>query len=201
MRSSIVKRGLRYIFFASSHRGERVFSGYYRLRWYTDGVLHGKRADYALAAESIRCVHPLRLRDLPKSIQRIAKKWSRNFLLLDEKQTEGLVQTFNDRPDRTADYLQEIDRLERFSQFHTGYRCWNEKEPFTWETARRYLRPSRRLSTAALIPNRSPTNHWLCEDCGSLSMNKSLLKACPSCKAMGSLRPATTDEVKSRRSA
>lgn len=201
MRSSAVKRRLHYIFFVTNHGGDRVLSGYYRIRWYTDGVLGGDKADYALAADFIRFVDPILLRDLPASVRIAAQRWSRNFLLMDDKQTEVLLQALDTQPDRTDAYLQEIDRLERFNQFHTGYRCWNEQEPFSWEMAKRYLRPAQKFVTSALIPNTSPTNHWMCEACGKLSMNKSLLKSCPSCKSMGSLRPARTEEASTIKSA
>jgi hypothetical protein len=97
------------------------------------------------------------------------------------------------RPDRTADYLNEIDRLERFNR-HTGFRCWQRTEPFSWQATRDYLRPEppNQRSTTEAVSNRSPTGRWHCLACDRTIRNDALLKACPACNALGSLRPATS---------
>jgi hypothetical protein len=81
------------------------------------------------------------------------------------------------RPDRTA-----------------GFRCWQRTEPFSWQAARDYLRPEppNQWSTSDAVSNRSPTGRWHCLACDRTIRNDALLKACPACNALGSLRPATS---------
>src|SRR5688572_1746046 len=51
MRASIVANRVPYIFFVTNRGGQRILTGYYRLRWYAPGPLQRRPADYALAAE------------------------------------------------------------------------------------------------------------------------------------------------------
>src|SRR5205807_2637058 len=128
-------------------------------------------------ADLIRFVDPpIPVGKLPKSVRDVASKWFRSFRLLTAHHTNELLHILNARPDATAGYLDEIDRLERFNQYRTGFRYWNEVEPFSWETAKRYLLPKKKMTVATSIPNVSPTDHWRCESCNRFIRNKALLK-------------------------
>ena len=199
MRSSVVRRGIRNIFFVTKHGRGRVLSGWYRVRWYTDGVLAATNADFALAAEDMKFLDPaIPVAELPEVVTDKTMSKFRTFRHLSDPETAALLDVLAKLPDATSSYLEEIDRLERFNMHHTGYRHWNDTEPFSWRTARRYLNPSVTLSPSAMLKNTSPTGMWLCGACRRLVQNKSLLKECPICGAMGSLRPATSAEASSR---
>lgn len=203
MRSSVVKRGLRYVFFVSRKDEGRVLTGYYRIAWYCDGVFAGDKADYALAANEMRFVVPIRLDELPPLVRGVATSRWRTWRLLDPDRTACLRDLVDSSPDITSEYLAEIDRLERFNQFHTGARCWNRDEPFSWEAARELLAPdpSRYYGTARSLSNSSPSDHWRCESCSGLVQNRSLLKVCPECGALASLHPLSRDELERRSTA
>jgi hypothetical protein len=197
MRTSVVNRGLRYLLFVTRWGAGRVLTGYYRVGWYSEGAFGGERTDYALAADALRFTDPIPLEELPLSVKGVATSSWRTFRLLDPDQTEALVGLIEASPDRTIDYINEITRLERFNLHHTGFRCWQRTQPFDWTAAAEYLRPDpdRQWTTSTTIPNTSPTNHWRCEACQAIIMNKALLKACPSCEVMGALRPAMPSEI------
>src|SRR3989304_4379671 len=55
MRAAIVKRRCPHLFFVTARKKERVLTGYYRLRWYADGVFGGIR-DFCLAADGARFI-------------------------------------------------------------------------------------------------------------------------------------------------
>ena len=88
------------------------------------------------------------------------------------------------------DYLSEVDRLERFQSFHSGYRyvSWQQREPFSWDMAFQYLEPS---PPSGAVSNQSATGSWRCSDCEQFVINQALLKRCPFCGSMGTLRPVT----------
>lgn len=192
MRASIVKRRIGVIFFMTRCGGERVLTGYYRLRWYTVGTAHDVPPDYALAADLIRFVNPpIRLTDLPRSTSRIVSKKFRVFKRVGCETTADLLIAFNRRKDRSAEYLAEIDRLERFNRYHTGYRYvgWQQDESFGWDLAREYLTLATSItSTPTRASTSSPTDMWECSACGQIGFNKARLKRCPKCKAMGVLK-------------
>jgi rubrerythrin len=195
MRAGVVNNRLRYLFFVTSREGRRVLTGYYRIAWYCDGPLSTSRADYALAADRLRFIHPsVPLDKLPDGLREHATRRFRTSLRTNADQTQRLLELLDDRPDRTGDYLNEIDRLERFNRRHTGFRCWRRTKPFSWQAARDYLRPdpSRQWSTTQTVSNMSPTGRWHCQACGQTIRNDALLKACPACNALGSLRPITS---------
>jgi hypothetical protein len=191
MRASVVRRGLRYVFFGTKHGGVRKLTGYYRLGWYCEGPLSGQVKDYALAAEQIRFVHPaVPFKDLPAITRDVLNRRFRGFVLINEEQTLALLSVLNNMGDATPLYLEEVDRLERFNQHYTGYRCWNRTKPFTWEDAEALLQAPRVAPEAERILNQTPTDRWTCLRCASVIENKALLKQCPACGAVGSLRPS-----------
>jgi hypothetical protein len=198
MRTSVVRRGLSYLFFVTRWQGERHLTGQYRLNWYSEGTFgHDSLPDYALAAESIRFVNPIPMASLARSVgERLADPF-RTFRLLDAPETRAINRLLTRSPDRSDAYLSEIDRLERFNLHFVGYRCWARKEPFSWSVAREYLLPDpgRLWATSHEVSNASATGHWICAACGAVLMNQALLKQCQACGAFGSLRPALLEEV------
>ena len=82
MRAGAVARRCRWLFFLTRQNGERVLAGYYRIRWYARGplVLSGRSADYLLAAEEMRFVHPtVPIRDLPDQAKKTVARRFRTF--------------------------------------------------------------------------------------------------------------------------
>ena len=192
MRSGIVNRGAKYIFFLCRWGGRRVVSGYFRLAWKAPGTLHtARKADFALAADEVHFVDPpIPIAELPELVVSVVGTDFRLFKRIDSAHTQVLLSTLKGRPNATADYLSEIDRLERFQSFHSGYRyvSWQQKEPFSWDIANRYLEPS---IDSEVTPNQSPTGFWYCTECDQFVSNQALLKRCPFCGSMGTLQPVT----------
>ena len=194
MRSGIVKRGAQYIIFMCSWGGRRVVTGYYRLAWRAPGTLHSPtRPDFVLAADVVHFVKPpIPVAELPEDVAAAAGTGFRLVKRIDNAQTQELVSILSERPNALPEYLTEIDRLERFQSFHSGYRyvSWQQQEPFTWDMASRYLEPSTGINVA---PNKSDTGTWRCTvaACTQFVINQALLKRCPFCGSMGSLQPVT----------
>lgn len=192
MRSGIVNVGAQYVIFMCRWRGRRVVTGYYRLRWKAPGTLHtAKKADFVLAADEIHFVDPpIPVSELPEPLASVAGTGFRLSKRIDSARTLALVAILRERPNAIADYLIEIDRLERFQSFHSGFRyvTWQQQHPFSWEIASRYLEPS---TGATVVSNQSPTGFWRCADCEQFVSNQSLLKRCPFCGSMGALHPVT----------
>ena len=127
----------------------------------------------------------------------ICQSWSRRqpgrkFRLskrLNAVETQTIIAALDSRPNALERYLSEIDRVERFQAFHSGYRyvSWQQEEPFSWALARQYLAESNAVEIA---PNQSPTGFWQCTnpECGKFINNWSLLRRCPFCSAMGTLQ-------------
>lgn len=196
MRASIVKNGLRYIFFVTNRGSQRCLTGYYGIAWYCASALTTNTAsDYALAADEVHFIDPpIPLQNLPHKLRREATRRFRTFLRLGPEHTEPLTALLRRRSNQTDRYLAEIDRLERFNRFHTGFRCWRRTEPFTWETACQYL-PLQLDATEPGISNTSPTDLWRCTACDQIVHNKARLKACPFCESLGSLLPIQIEEL------
>ena len=190
MRSGIVNVGAQYIIFMCRWGGRRVVSGYYRLAWKAPGTLHtAKKADFVLAADEVHFVDPpIQIAELPKPVASVAGTGFRLSKRIDSAHTQALLSILRERPNATADYLSEIDRLERFQSFHSGYRyvTWRQQEPFSWDMATRYLEPSTDLK---VVPNQSTTGFWRCTYCKQFVSNQALLKRCPFCGSMGTLQP------------
>ena len=190
MRAGIVNNKAQFIIFLSKKGEERVVAGYYRLTWKTEGVWHATKRDYALAAD---CVHfvaePIQVSHLPEPVRAAAERKFRLSKRLNAVETQTIIAALDSRPNALEDYLSEIDRVERFQAFHSGFRyvSWQQKEPFSWALARQYLVESNVLGTG---PNQSPTGFWQCTnpECGKFINNWSLLRRCPFCSAMGTLQ-------------
>ena len=198
MRSAVIHKRTSYLFFVASRReaGCRVLVGLYHLAWWCAGPLNGARPDVCLAADHMRFVHPpVRLRDLPEPSRSVAMRQFRTCCPVDHRVTAQLMQVLVARAVRTADYATEIDRLERFNAFHTGFRYpgWKQMEPFTWDLAPQFLRPPHPnvLGRQRVVLNTSQTGAWRCVACGAVSMNRSRLRRCPECKELATLEPVS----------
>ncbi|MCY4417278.1 MAG: hypothetical protein OXE87_13365 [Chloroflexi bacterium] len=190
MRAGIVNNRAQFIIFLCKKGKERVVSGFYHLAWKTEGIWHAAKRDYALAADYVHFVaEPIRVSDLPEPGKSAAERKFRLSKRVDAVETQAIVTALQSQPNALEDYLSEIDRVERFQAFHSGYRyvSWKQERPFSWEMARQYLAAS---NTQGEVPNQSPSGFWQCADpdCGQFVNNKSLLRSCPFCNGMGTLR-------------
>lgn len=175
-------------------QGERVISGYYRLAWFTPGAQNVSPTDYCLAADELKFIFPpLRPKDLPRSLNLEVSKRFRLFKLLNAKHSNQLYQLIAAMPDATGQYLTEIDRLERFNLFRSGYRyiAWRQPEKFSWALAEKYLPQRSKQVSTVVVKNSSPNDLWLCSACGGRTHNKALLKRCPNCGEIATLTPST----------
>jgi hypothetical protein len=192
MRSGVVNRRSAYLFFATTWKGDRVLTGYYHLRWFTSGVFENAR-DYCLATDIARFIEdPIPLAAVDRRCGTNVSKWFRGMRLLSSSECRKMAKLINAQPDATANYLEEIDRLERFNIKHSGYRyiAWKQKDKFSWERAKQYLIEKKSTTkTKSKVSNSTPTNSWKCTDCDHNIMNKALLKRCPNCGGLGTLRP------------
>lgn len=198
MRVGIVNRNVRHIVFLTNIRSKgRHVTGYYELGWYTHGSLWPNVRDYALAARSARFIEPIPVGAFGGGLgDRLQRRW-RSFILLDAELSAELLSIVSAAPDKTLEYLSEIDRLERINYYFTGHRyvSWQRREPWTWADAARYLTPPA-LSDGGASPNASPTGQWRCGSCGEITVNEALLKLCPYCHEGGTLRPINEEDVK-----
>jgi hypothetical protein len=196
MRSGIVASKPRYLFFVTRPRGGvRELVGVYELGWWTAGSFYPRSRDYALAARGIRMIEPVRLERLPGALATVLSgRWRLNKRLGPDN-TRGLVEFVAGREDITAAYLQELDRVERINRFYSGYRypTWKREQPFSWSDAATYLTPAAELIEGEAIATASPTGVWRCSSCDELSRNDRLLRACPSCQRIGTLRPVSDE--------
>lgn len=190
MRNRIVHDGAATIFFLTTRRrGEgRVLTGYYHIGWYTEGTQGAINRDYALAASSMRFVEPLPVRQLPGGLATVCSAPFRTMKPIDEGVTTGLRDLCDQQPDRTANYIAEIERIERFARARSGfaYPSWGREESFTWRDAPAYYRANTELLK---VPNSSRSRKWRCSECDYVIQNGALLKRCPLCKAMATLVP------------
>ncbi len=150
MRTQIVKRGMRYLFFCTRRRVSRVLVGYYELGWYAVGPLikgysrMGKRVeDYILAANSMRFVNPgFVLKDLTGYLEGVdlSSKFRIN-MKIDQKTSDKLLSLLNETKDNTPEYMSEIVKLENENLGKVGYKYpnWKKKTSFSWADARKYL--------------------------------------------------------------
>ena len=190
MRAGIVNNKAHFIIFLSKRGEERVVAGYYRLAWKTERIWHATKRDYALAADYVHFVaEPIPVSHLPELVKAAAERKFRLSKRLNPVETQTIIAALDSRPNALEDYLSEIDRVERFQAFHSGYRyvSWKQVDPFSWEMARQYLLES---SIQEEVRNQSPSGFWQCtnSDCEKFVNNKSLLRRCPNCNAMGTLR-------------
>jgi hypothetical protein len=189
--SGIRSRGVTRLFFLSSHGGkERALTGYYSLGWWAFGRLGGRTPDICLAAEFMRFIEkPILVSKLPGTSRAALGTRFRTTKFVDAEVTNELVQLLETLPDATSAYLVEVDRLERFNQYHTGHRCWNRTEPFSWSGAEGLTALDPPQKTTRTIANSSPTGRWRCRECNGEVTNRSRLKVCPGCQSVGTLEP------------
>lgn len=194
MRSGIVRSRPRYIFFVTRPRGgtARVITGMYELGWWAPGSLSHRMRDFALAATEVRFVTPEPLEALPGELSEILRKPFRPMRCLDEGLSAELARHLRSKPDRTSDYLTEIRRMEQINRFHSTYRypTWRRKESFGWSNAAHYLNPPvLALAGGEEVLNSSRSGWWRCQICSEEFESQALLKACPGCHAIATLRP------------
>lgn len=167
-------------------------TGYYRIRWYAPGPVAGKPRDFCLAADEMRFVCTgIPLRSLPFRAARTLSKRFR-YKCINAEIVNLLLRTLRSKRDCTQGYLLEIDRLERFNQFRTGYRYtagWERKRPFDWEAARLYLKGQPREDVKGKsVRTTTRNNRWVCSKCRTIIYNIALLKRCSNCGSIGTLR-------------
>ncbi|GAA0944655.1 hypothetical protein GCM10009554_38970 [Kribbella koreensis] len=188
LRGKAVRDGRTHIFFVTSHGKEkRALTGYYDIGWFAESTAGAGRGDYALAARELRFVDPILLSDLPSSVRDVCAPFFRLMRPIDTVTTKALRKIIDRRPDRTADYVDEIHRLEHLSHFKTGYTypTWGKDDTFEWGHAAAYLG---KLGT--VYKGTNPGGLWRCTSCGYRDIrSKAPLKQCPLCKEMGTLQP------------
>lgn len=194
MRNRIVHDGAGTIFFLTTrkaHQG-RVISGYYHVGWYTEGTQGALNSDYALAARSMRFIDPIPASDLPDPLAGICSAQFRTMKPIDPQTVTALRRICDQRADRTADYLGEVERIETFARARSGYAypSWGREGGFGWEDAPGYYQTDAELSK---VPNSSKNRKWRCRECGYVIMSGALLKKCPLCKRMATLAPDEGD--------
>lgn len=199
MRSGAVRRGAETIFFLTNHRERgRVITGYFDLGWFTEGSLWPHIRDYALAARKWRFVDPIVIKELSEALQGEVSRPFRLNKLIDHATASELRALINSRADRTPEYVAEVERLERWNSYYSGgyrYVNWQRRQGFTWASASEYLtRPSGTYGGASAL-NSSPSGWWKCDSCGAANFSGALLKACPTCGALGTLRPISTPDT------
>ena len=190
-RAGIVDRRAGYLFFMTTwaRTRERVITGYYQVGWWAEGTLYPAQRDFALAAAAMRWVDPLPVKELTGSLRR-PELWSiRGSRRLTPGQTAELLEALHNTSDRTDMYRAELDRMEKWNAFRTGFRYTNfrRQNPFTREDASRVLAGTGAKEAAPR--NSSPGGRWRCVECGEAVTSGALLKVCPICRALASLRP------------
>lgn len=191
MRSSLVRRHAEYIFFTTMRPAGRVLSGFYRIRWFATAN-SPRKADFYLAADSAHFVAAApSLREVDRACRTNLNRRFRNTLLLDATQCTAVGGYLMRLPNALPAYLAEIDRLERFSRIHSGFRypSWKRKEKFDWSGAAKHLQPPA-AAAIRVVANASPSGKWKCNTCSAGVENKALLRQCPSCGTIGTLQPA-----------
>lgn len=190
MRSGLVKRNAQYIFFATLRSGRRVLAGFYNVRWYA--VANSPRKnDYYLAAESAHFVQNApSLAQVDRACGTKTNRRFRTTLRLDATECARIRRYLKRFPNALGSYLAEIDRLERFSLSRCGYRypSWKRKDKFDWSAAAPHLATPKKVKTK--VVNASPSGQWRCSACPAITINKALLRQCPNCGAIATLRPA-----------
>jgi hypothetical protein len=147
--------------------------------------------DFALAADEAKFLDPpIDVSDVDRQCRTRLRKRFRSYRLLSPEECARILKFIHRRPDATEAYLSEIDRLEHLNQRYGGsrYVSWKQSDKFSWQLAGGYLKTISASSGKDRVLNASPTNSWKCGNCGSTIRNKALLKRCPDCGELGSLR-------------
>jgi hypothetical protein len=198
LRSAFVKQGRQHLFFITTLRGTRVLTGYYSVKWFAPVSAAGP-GDFALAADNAHFLgRPLSLAEVDAACgTRLNRKFRLN-LLIDAEECQRILDFMRQQPNAQSLYLQEIDRLERFNKSRGGFRYVGRQldEPFSWNTAGPYLMQDALPGEGNIADkpsrNTSLSGWWTCDACGDDVLNKALLRACPTCHAVGTLRARTT---------
>lgn len=193
MRASIVQNGITDLFFLTKCGGRRVLVGYYQISHYADGPFVTSPPDYCLCASQVHFVNPpIDLKDIPEPTRSEITTRFRIFKRISTDAVTTLKDTLYAYPNALKSYLNEIDRLERFNRYHSGYRYieWHLEDPFSASVADRFLPPIG-VTTAGkgLRSTTSPTGRWVCSTCAFSFENHALLKLCPECHNVGTLQP------------
>lgn len=196
LRSAFVKKGRQHLFFVTAQNGVRVLTGYYSVKWYAPLPAAGP-GDFALAADAAHFLSkPLTLSEIDAACSTNLNHWFRTSLLVEEDECQRVLAFIQKQPDARAEYLQEIDRLEHFNKSRGGFRYIGRQlnEPFSWNAAAPYLlqKPAAADSPQVANTNSSLSGWWMCEECGEDVLNKALLRACPNCHKVGTLKARTT---------
>jgi hypothetical protein len=190
MRSGVVANEREHIVFATQWRGQRAIAGFYRIGWYAEGTSHGSKSDYSLAAEDAHFVaNPISLKDADAQLGSNLSRPFRLVKLLNPKVLKSVIRLIRSQPNALDLYNEEVERLERFNQFHGGFRypTWQQKVPFSWEVAGQYLAAAGAGKERASTKNSVASNAWKCASCGMVTKNKALLRRCPQCGKFGTL--------------
>jgi hypothetical protein len=196
LRSAFVKNGRQHLFFITACRGVRVLTGYYSVKWYAPLPAAGP-GDFALAADEAYFLgKPLPLADVDAACGTDINHWFRTSLLLEEEECQRILTLMHRQPDAKEAYLQELDRLERFNKSRGGFRYIGRQSDasFSWSIAAPFLlqKPVTTDSPQVAANNSSLSGWWTCEECGEDVFNKALLRACPGCSKVGTLKARTT---------
>jgi hypothetical protein len=195
MRCGIVDKKSRYLFFATARNKIRVLSGYYDLGWYALTISAAER-DFCIAAKKAMFIaEPIPLSEIDRLCATDLSKWFRGIRSLSAETANKLRDILDTRGDATSEYLAEIDRLERFNLKHGGYRyiSWKQEEKFSWEIAKRYLSVMSKAEQAKdikKVKNSTQNDRWTCNNCSQTITNKALLRRCPNCGELATLRAA-----------
>jgi hypothetical protein len=198
VRSAIVNNGTRYLFFLTRRVDRRVVAGLYRVGWWC-GAARGPGRDIRLAAEEVHFVaSPIDPARLPEPARSAASRQMRSCRPVDATVTAQLVEAVGSQEEASAEYLREIDRLERFNAYRTSarYPGWGQNEPFTWDLAPEFLREVHAGATAGqpAVRNQSDSQLWRCPACGEVRRNQSRLRRCPACKQVVTLEVVAPDQ-------
>ncbi|MEI8413164.1 MULTISPECIES: hypothetical protein [unclassified Kribbella] len=190
MRKLIVEKGAASIFFMTTLRNTvgRRLAGYYHVGWYAEGSRGVENRDYALAAEAIRFVDPIDPHNLPENLRALLLSQFRTQKPIDSAVVNKLRARVDRAVDRTSDYISEVKRIETFSRARSGYAypSWGREGGFSWADAETYLA---RPASPAVVPNSSSSGRWRCGSCDRVIENRALLKRCPVCGEIATLRP------------
>jgi hypothetical protein len=188
MRRGVVKQGKEFVFFCTRRGDARCLTGFYRIGWYAQGPLGFD--DYCLAADRIHFVErPMRLPDVDEKLGTNLSHRFRGMRSLSPVLCVELESLLTKEPNCAQYYCDEIDRLERFNFKYSGFRyvSWKQKCKFNWKYAGDYLKGT--TPKVEGVQNSSASDLWACTVCSGNVKNKALLKRCPHCGELGSLKP------------
>jgi len=138
-RKGIVEKGVTTQFFCTTRANStRVLTGYYRPTWFCE-INDG---DFAIAAGTARFVSPgYVLGDIVSYLEGypIDRRFYWKYIE-DEKVIKRLKLLIDCVPDATAQYIEEIHRLENFSLEKYGHMYYDRSAGFSWEYAGELMR-------------------------------------------------------------